>query len=476
MLAGTIAWYTEQDPGPVAVAHLLPALRDADGDPELLGRLHYRLAVFHDFDPASAHRHAQEAIEVLRGVDAPVTQAAAMFELFATAITLGDPPQLGLLQEALSVEGRGRHADQSTLPGIWWIAIDRPDLARARFEDMLARSRAAGETSGEADLLTRLAETELYADDWPRALELADAAAIAARQEGQPTPDPALRIRALIDVHLGRLEEARAVAADGLARAERAGDLLIAASYLLVLGLAAASQAKAADVEALAERSARHLAAIGRVQPLRLDLTPERIEALAVLGRLDEAEANLERFAAGARVAPRPWAEAAIARGTARLAAARGRPDDAIVATDPATDVRSDAWRPFDRARTLLLRGELLRQTRSRRDAGEVLETALAAFQALGAIAWSARARAELGRLGRKRPGSDDLTPTEQRVAELAATGLRNREVADTLGISAKTVEAHLAKVYVKLAIRSRAELGRAFGGPANPDERRQLG
>ena len=54
-----------------------------------------------------------------------------------------------------------------------------------------------------------------------------------------------------------------------------------------------------------------------------------------------------------------------------------------------------------------------------------------------------------------------DLTPTERRVADLAAEGLSNRDVAASLYISAKTVEAHLSRIYRKLGIHSRAELGR---------------
>ena len=73
------------------------------------------------------------------------------------------------------------------------------------------------------------------------------------------------------------------------------------------------------------------------------------------------------------------------------------------------------------------------------------------------------RTRTELRRLGRRRTTSDDLTPAEAQVAALAASGLRNHEVAARLGVSPKTVEAHLARVYAKLDIRSRAELGRAI-------------
>jgi len=239
--------------------------------------------------------------------------------------------------------------------------------------------------------------------------------------------------------------------------------MAVSAAYELVLAFVAASEGRWPDVDAATARSASIFQEIGTAQPLRLDATPDRIDALAALGRLDEAEALLDRFVARSAGRGWPWAEAAIARNAARLLAAQGRHNEAVAATAPALDERSASWSRFDRGRVLLVRGELLRQARSRRDAGEAIDGAIAIFETLGAPIWSERARAESARLGRNRSAGEDLTPTERRVAELAASGLRNREVADELGISPKTVEAHLAHVYEKLGIRSRAELGRAF-------------
>jgi DNA-binding NarL/FixJ family response regulator len=90
----------------------------------------------------------------------------------------------------------------------------------------------------------------------------------------------------------------------------------------------------------------------------------------------------------------------------------------------------------------------------------------------VGTARWADVARAELHRLGLRPGPTDQITPAEERVAELSAAGLTNREVAAALCLSPKTIEANLSRVYRKLGIRSRAELGtwmatrRAEGGP----------
>jgi DNA-binding NarL/FixJ family response regulator len=98
-----------------------------------------------------------------------------------------------------------------------------------------------------------------------------------------------------------------------------------------------------------------------------------------------------------------------------------------------------------------------------------LLRDALAVFEQLGTELWANRARAELaGRRTREQPRRPDaLTPAELRVAELAASGMTNRDVAAELFISSKTVEATLARVYRKLGVQSRAELGQRVGKTA---------
>ena len=104
--------------------------------------------------------------------------------------------------------------------------------------------------------------------------------------------------------------------------------------------------------------------------------------------------------------------------------------------------------------------GQLHRRRNERRLAREALERSVELFETLGAPLWLANAQAELRRLGLRRSAGDELTPSEAAVASLAASGLTNKEIAKRIFVSPKTVEANLARVYRKLGIRSRAELG----------------
>jgi DNA-binding NarL/FixJ family response regulator len=102
------------------------------------------------------------------------------------------------------------------------------------------------------------------------------------------------------------------------------------------------------------------------------------------------------------------------------------------------------------------------RRQKQRKAARETLGQALGIFEQLGASLWADKARAELERT-HLREAPAGLTPSEEQVARLAASGLRNREIAERLFVSPKTVEANLGRTYRKLGIRSRAELGAAL-------------
>jgi len=114
---------------------------------------------------------------------------------------------------------------------------------------------------------------------------------------------------------------------------------------------------------------------------------------------------------------------------------------------------------PFDRARSLLVLGQIQRRRKQKSPARATLEQARETFAALQAALWVERTEAELARIGGRPPAPLELTATERSVAELVGEGRTNREVADALFMSPSTVQAHLKRIYRKLGVRSRTEL-----------------
>jgi DNA-binding CsgD family transcriptional regulator len=199
----------------------------------------------------------------------------------------------------------------------------------------------------------------------------------------------------------------------------------------------------------------------GSPEPGIIPCVPDAIEALVSLGRMDEAEWLLDRLERQARALDRPWAIATAARGRGMLTAAQGDLPTACAALEQALVEHRRVPQPFELARTLLVKGEVERRAKQKRAARSNLEQALDIFQTLGAPLWAERAREDLARVGGAMPPAGELTPTEQRIAMLVGEGMKNREVADALFVSVKTVEANLSRIFHKLGVRSRTELTR---------------
>lgn len=140
--------------------------------------------------------------------------------------------------------------------------------------------------------------------------------------------------------------------------------------------------------------------------------------------------------------------------------------DDAEVAFRAGLDTDLTPW-PFHRARLLLANGAWLRRQRRATESRASLRAARDSFDTLGALPWGRRARQELNASGersrRRAPGAlDRLTPQELQIARLAATGLTNREIAERLYLSHRTVSTHLYRIFPKLGVTSRTELAAA--------------
>jgi len=119
---------------------------------------------------------------------------------------------------------------------------------------------------------------------------------------------------------------------------------------------------------------------------------------------------------------------------------------------------------PFLRARTLFSLGRWLRRRRRSAESRSPLRESVALFDALGAATWSRRARQELRatgeKVGRRAPDfRDRLTAQELQIAQLAAEGLSNRQIAERLFLSPRTIGGHLYRIFPKLEITARAQL-----------------
>jgi DNA-binding CsgD family transcriptional regulator len=188
----------------------------------------------------------------------------------------------------------------------------------------------------------------------------------------------------------------------------------------------------------------------------------DAIEAAVAVGDLDRAERLVVRFEERAARSRIPWSLAVSARCRGLLLAAQGDLDAAAEELQRALVEHERSPVPFERARTLLVQGQVLRRLKQKRQARAALEGSLTILRDLGAEAWVARAEVELRRVAVRR-APDDLSATELRIAHLAAAGLTNRAIAAEVFVTQKTVEANLARAYRKLGIRSRAQLARAL-------------
>jgi DNA-binding CsgD family transcriptional regulator len=207
---------------------------------------------------------------------------------------------------------------------------------------------------------------------------------------------------------------------------------------------------------------------MGLREPGAFPFVPDEVEALVALGEVGSAEQLTNGLAEQGRALGRPLALATAARCRGLIEGARGDQQASMEAFARAMEHHVPLQMPFELGRTLLALGVAQRRFKQRRAGAASLRAALETFEALGAPVWAEKARAELSRMGGRAAPPGELTPSEQRVAELVAEGHTNREVADALFVSVKTVEANLSRIFQKLGIRSRRQLrDRTRTGPS---------
>jgi len=448
------------------------ALREVPDDTALVARIHADVSRLCDFDTARKLAHADAAMAILASQPDPEPELVtrACLALADARFFIGRGLSLDLVERARAAESAdrpGRASTGLTDRFLTWVLGPAGELDEAYRRRLAFYHAATVEAPSNLHrALGWLVRCEIDRGDWAAAehharehLDTVDWAGGLAR---------AWPLSGLAIVHAltGRVDEARAEVAEAYALTIDANDIYLTMEALraqawvdAALGDSAAIIRSLALVDAYSER-------IGPLEPALVLHHADLVEALVSTGDLDAAGVVLDRLRERAAGASIPWAVASAARAGGWLRAARGDTEGALEELDRSVELcTTRVGMPFDLGRALLARGIVLRRADRRRLAVESLQAAIAIFGRLGASPWLARANAEAARVPVRRGRGEGLTPTEARVAELAATGASNREIAATLFIEVKTVEANLTRIYGKLGVRSRAGLAMTFAG-----------
>ena len=439
----------------------------ADDDARLASVLSHRAWIeLVQADAAAALADGRAALERAEAVGDPSLLSAVIARLAQAEVWAAEVTP-GLIERGIEIEESSPRFDSWASPRIHLARLltrrGEADRARTMLELQQADALAGGDEFIHVHTLLYLSVVEWVAGHWGLALERATAADELA-EEVLDRPIYAARFKALIEADLGLVEQAQASAEVGLAQAQARSWETFRIVIVAVLGrieLALGNLEAAGDY--LRELPGKMLA--GGLNDPAQPVWADAIETLVALGELELARTYLDHYAVNADRLDSPLAREGVRRCQGLLSATEGDIQAGLTALERAlVDQPDPAW-PFERGRTLLALGTVRRQAQQKAPAREALGQALAIFEGLPAPLWAEKARAELRRIGGRAPTSDELTESERRVAELAAQGRTNKEIAAELFMGVSTVEAHLSHVYRKLGVR-RAELATAIATP----------
>jgi DNA-binding CsgD family transcriptional regulator len=451
----------------------------ADDDPDLRQRLEAGLLTIAMEEPALYARTA-ERLERLRAeplddtIGGRILLAALAYHDARAGVSLS------------SCVARAEHALSGGLvygheAGMGWchagfvlVNSDRFDAACRVYDAALADARARGSVfafalacllrGGAAYLRGSLADAEA---DLRLAIEACESNDLAA---GLPTP-----FAYLADTLMQRGDLVGA--ADVLARVSSGEDL----PDTVHLVSFRASRARlwilqGRKREGLTELLAlgRRYEAIGGRNPALFSWRSQAALALLELGEREEAC----RLAAEEVELTRQWGAPRALGSALRTAGLVEEGEAGLALLREAVEVLEDSPALLERARALTELGAALRRANRRAEAREPLRRGLELAHSCGAKPLAERAHAELIATG-ARPrrlvlsGLDSLTPSERRVADMAAKGMTNRDIAQALFVTPRTVEVHLSNTYRKLGIGSRSQLPQALDAPVEEVEQR---
>ena len=414
--------------------------------------------------PGSKRAMAVEAIrcaELAGDVAAPALHRA-LINLVIAKVAGGEGLDSGLLGRAAALEAGlpslQLHDTADLCCGLWGRYVEDLDTARVALQRCIARARDIGDDFELWIFLSYLAVTEELAGDYAAAAAALQAADVPASWHDWPPIPWQLEPRCRLMIAAGDLEGALRIADEHLPGGEGA---TLSARYIgaYVRGTVSAWRADPAATVRHFERAAECADAAEWADPgVRNHLDTLLAEAYVAVGRPDEAhQISVWLREIGTRLG-RPALTGDAHRIDALMAAQAGDLDAGSDSARAAVALHEASPLRLELARSLLVLGRIERRRKARKQSRAALNRARELAADMGHRPLLAEIEQELARVAAVRSGTE-LTATEQRVADLIATGATNRDAAAELFVSVRTVETHVASIYRKLGVRTRAEL-----------------
>jgi tetratricopeptide (TPR) repeat protein len=324
---------------------------------------------------SEALEHVEIAVEesARHGDDSLLAEALACWVIISFINGQGvDEPALA---RALALEDPDRRSHAVRWPSLnaalVYLWTHRLDEARAALAALRQRCLERGAESDLWFVCFHAATVALWSGDIDTAEQLTDDLTQRSLMVGTERVRAfALLAQAQMATWVGRVDQARAAGEEAAALLAKFG---MASGSLFTAGVLGTLELSVGDHQAAARwlgPTAAAMLGAGFVEPACVRIHPDAIEALVALGRLDEAQLLVERLEASGRGPERVWAAAVGARGRGLLLAAEGHLDQALAAFERALEAHDRLPLRYERARTLLLLGQLQRRRNERQARG----------------------------------------------------------------------------------------------------------
>jgi len=439
--------------------------------PELAARAMLSLAwpVTEDGKAGDDLAWLERAVQAAADADDPVLKTVVHSQRAAILLSVADPAGWDALGD-VPAEGSSIEEKLALLRGCHSLSVVTLGLGYHRWAESLIAQVARLEEELDHWWFEPWSESAKVALDWrtgrweglqARARQLADA------KSGRVVLSVGSEmIYGSLLLSRGRVEEAERIFASvlELAQAKRWMSARITASARLARIRLARGEARGAG-----EVAAVGLDVVERkgIWSWAREVAPVAVQALLACGERDEARDLADRFAAGLAGRDAPAARAASALCLGAVAEAEGDHHVGARFFRSAERALGELPSPYEAAEARARRGRCLLDSGDERGV-DLLLGALDAYESLGASWEAGPVRAQLAsrgvalpsvRRGGRRPYGEQLSPREAEVARLAGMGRKNREIAETLFLSPRTVEAHVASALRKLRVGSREAL-----------------